>query len=758
MEKIKSLIKNNFTFIKYMFSAGFSFLIDVSLFSIFIFLFKGHIGAFELIATISARIISSVFNYLLNKNKVFSSNKKGKIDRETFIKYAVLVVIQTFVSGITVTLICKNVNLPEHILKIPGETFVKVPVEIILFINNYFIQKYFIFTDNPKRINVPENLKTILFSIAGTFTLITELNRSGIVKSSLTKSSLLMAFLTIFLGVFYKKYHDKFEKSKAFNILSFILSIFMVVGYSYYKVGSAYLVFGNIGFIIISIIKFISYFTLINIALKFVYNLLTEYKINDKVKNNKLVDLFNKHPFLFCCIAMLICYVPYIVAYYPAVMGYDPSNQIREFMGMHTRYMDSVILLDPNVTITNFNPVLHTLLLGGCFKLGHIMGNDNLGLFIYVVIQTIIVITTLSYSIVYMKRQGVGNKLLFIVLGIYCFVPVFPFYTLSTNKDMIFCCFVLLYCLKLYDLIKNKQDVKNYISLFVIMLLVTLTRNNGVYTIVLSLPFTFIWLKDKRKPVLVTLIAVLACYGCYNKVILPAFKISNTSIREMLSVPFQQTARLAKYHPEAFSEKDKEIIDKILIFDTLGERYNPELSDPVKNKYNIYTTNDDLMKYFGVWTKGLTKYPDVYMDSTINNIYGYFYPNTSSWYLYYTYNTKLKEAGFDYHYNSLSGMRDVLSGYGLAYPRIPLIGLFVNIGFVGWVYFFLFTALIRKKLYKYIPFVLPALSFILVCVAGPANTYFRYALPYIMPLPMTVCLLYYEFQTKQSNKRKKLAK
>jgi hypothetical protein len=389
------------------------------------------------------------------------------------------------------------------------------------------------------------------------------------------------------------------------------------------------------------------------------------------------------------------------------------------------------------------------------------MGNDNIGLFIYVIIQSIIVISTLSYSIVYMKKNGVINKLLFIVLGIYCFVPIFPFYTLSTNKDMIFCCFVLLYCLKLFDVIKNEQTTKNYISFFVIMLLVTLTRNNGVYTIVLSLPFAFIWLKEKRKKLFITLCAVLVCYGGYNKVILPAFKISNTSIREMLSVPFQQTARLAKYHPEAFSEEDKKIIDKILIFDTLGERYDSQLSDPVKNKFNIYTTNEDLMKYFGVWSKGLVKYPDVYMDSTISNIYGYFYPNTSSWYLYYSYNPKLKEAGFDYHYNKLGGMRDFLSGYGEVYPKIPLVGLFVNIGFIGWVYFFLFVALITKKAYKYIPVVLPALSFILVCVAGPANTYFRYALPYIMPLPMTVCLLYYEFQTKQvvkRSKRKKLAK
>ena len=74
----------------------------------------------------------------------------------------------------------------------------------------------------------------------------------------------------------------------------------------------------------------------------------------------------------------------------------------------------------------------------------------------------------------------------------------------------------------------------------------------------LSLPFTLIWLKNKRKGIIVCLIGLLLCYFGYNKVLLPAFKISNTSIREVLSIPFQQTARLAKYHDDAFSDEDKE--------------------------------------------------------------------------------------------------------------------------------------------------------------------------------------------------------
>ncbi len=488
-----------------------------------------------------------------------------------------------------------------------------------------------------KIINI--NIINILLAIGTTFTLLFDLSKEKIIEQSIKDTNVLVYLIVgIFILSFYKKYNNKYKNNKVFSILAFILSLFMIIGYSYDKIGSAFFVFGNINFIIISIIKLLCFYKLFNISINIIYNLLCEYKIKDITKKNKLIDMFNAHPFIFCFIVISLCYIPYIIAFYPAVMGYDPSNQILEFMGIHTRYIDSIIPIDPNVTITNFNPVLHTLLLGGCFKIGHTIGNDNLGLFIYTIIQCTILISTLSYSIMYMKKNKVINKLLLIVLGIYSLVPVFPFYAISTNKDTIFCCFILLYCLKLHDLIVNKQSTKDYVIMLLIAIMTTVTRNNGIYTILLSLPFTLIWLKDKRKPIITVICIVFACYIGYNKVVLPAFKISNTSIREMLSIPFQQTARLAKYHPEAFSEKDKEIVDKILEFDTLGERYRPDLSDKVKNKYNIYTTKEDLKKYFGVWAKGLAKYPNVYIDATLNNVYGYFYPDTSKWYLYYKYN------------------------------------------------------------------------------------------------------------------------
>lgn len=595
-------------------------------------------------------------------------------------------------------------------------------------------------------------LKCIVLGILTSMSLIMELSvKKGIVTTRLNNDSFELFVIGALLIWFYYKFSDKKYKNKIIYFLSTMFSLLLIFGYSYDVVGKATLVTGSILLLIISVFKFIAFFNLFNISLNLLYQAILKSNFKETKPVSWLAKKFNEHPFWFSFIAIVICYIPYMIAFYPAIMGYDPANQIKEVMGIHTRYMDSVVLLDPNMTLTNFNPLVHTLILGNCFKLGYNIGNVNLGLFLYSIIQVIVLVSVLSYSIYYMKKEKVPTILLYITLGIYALVPVFPFYAMSTVKDTFFSAFILLYIIKLYDIIKNKQTTKDYVILFFISVLVILFRNNGIYTVMLSMPFLLISLKDKRKPIITVIVCLLACYIGYGKVLLPSLKISNTSVREMLSIPFQQTARVVKYRGDELPEEEKEAIDKILIYDTLAERYEPDLSDAVKNKYNKYATSEELMDYFKVWFNQFFRYPVDYLDATINNVYGYFYPNTSKWYFYHGYNSKLEEAGFDYHYNDMKWLRDGLVGYGNVFPYIPVIGMFLNIGFVVWLYFIILGFLIINKSSKYIPVILPALSLILVCIAGPANTYFRYAQPFIFSLPVVLFLLYKILDKRKRN-------
>lgn len=594
-------------------------------------------------------------------------------------------------------------------------------------------------------------LKTIL-AVVALFINSYSIYKEGFTISSFKVELISLLILSLLLFVFFYKKESKNYISVI--VLSSVFSLFMLFGNSYKMIDSWNLVFGNFKMFLISILMFIGYFIIFKNILSILFDFLSNKNILKKdVKKNKIVKFFDEHPFWASLIVILICWLPYIIAYYPIILSPDPSYQIKQFFGIDTKYSYYNVLIDPNVLITNAHPVLHTLLLGSCLKIGHSIGWDNLGLFIYSIIQITILSTTLAYTIRYMKDLKLPVWFRIIALAIYSLVPIFPFYSMSGVKDVIFSALMIHYVIIIDRIVRNANNRKiGWIKLglsTLLMILVCLFRHNGIYVIVLSFPILFFVDKLNRKRLITIFVILVGFYSCYNNVILPAFKITPGSPREMLSIPFQQTARYVKYHSDEVSEEDKKIIDYLIEYDTLAERYDPELSDDVKNKYNRFATSDDLKAYFGVWFKGLLKHPGTYIEATMNNVYGYFYPNKTNWYIYYKFDKRILQDGFDYHYNGLSSLRNILSSYGNSYQQLPVIGMVTNIAFNVWITFIMTAYLCFRKKYKAIIFLVPTLVSILVCIAGPANTYYRYTLPFIMGMPVMIGMFINYINKKQ---------
>ena len=558
-------------------------------------------------------------------------------------------------------------------------------------------------------------------------------NYSSLLKLGLLENALL------FVGLYF--YYSKRQEGSNlyFSILSGLFTFFMIFGNSYMHLGNALLIFKNVGFFLLSVMMALGYYYLFQSLLNFLFNYLDK-KFVAKKKVSKVFSKFESHPFLISLLVILICWLPYIVSFSPIILSPDPSFQIKQFFGIRTKYADYAILLDENVVLTNHHPVAHTLLLGGCLKFGRMLGSDNFGLFCYSFIQILILSTVLALTISYMKKMKIPLKYRFGVLLIYSLVPMFPLYAMSGVKDVLFSAFTCLYIMLIHNILKRKGEgyrLYHYLAMIILMLLIILFRNNGLHMIILSFPFVILSVKKYWKQFLSVFAVTIICSFGYSKILLPYFHITPGSVREMLSVPFQQTARFVKYHEDDVEKEEREIIDRVLEYETLAERYNPELADPVKNKFNKYATDEDLKKYFTVWFRQFLRSPVTYVD-----VYGFFYPNKTNWYVYYKYDKRIVENGFDYRYNHLDTSRDVLSGFAVAFPQIPILGFISNIGFSVWIIFTLVGYCLYKKWYSTLCIYLPAIILILVCVVGPANTYFRYALPFIMALPFMIsCIL-----------------
>lgn len=128
---MKKLFSKYQTIITYILFSSLSFIVDIVSFSSILFFLKDKI----MISSYLARTISSIFNYIVNKNIVFKNNEKKNI--KSMIMYFLLVIVNITISGTLV----KKIYFFIHY----NATFIKIAIDSLIFIINYFLQKYVIF-------------------------------------------------------------------------------------------------------------------------------------------------------------------------------------------------------------------------------------------------------------------------------------------------------------------------------------------------------------------------------------------------------------------------------------------------------------------------------------------------------------------------------------------------------------------------------------------------------------------------------------
>lgn len=145
-DPVRDSIRIYIIFGKFLFSSLSSSVLDLVLFSFFCTVLKDSSGLpggipYIIGATVFSRIISAVYNFLINYKVVFKS-KAGIMS--TAMKYCLLALCQMFCSAFLVNSIYKLVG--------GWETVVKVPVDVILFFLSFVIQREFVYIKNDKAV------------------------------------------------------------------------------------------------------------------------------------------------------------------------------------------------------------------------------------------------------------------------------------------------------------------------------------------------------------------------------------------------------------------------------------------------------------------------------------------------------------------------------------------------------------------------------------------------------------------------------
>ncbi len=451
-------------------------------------------------------------------------------------------------------------------------------------------------------------------------------------------------------------------------------------------------------------------------------------------------------------LVLLTVYGIYAIAYYPGIFMGDTEDIIYMAYNYHTVIADSVQLISEDVFLVDHHSVLYTLILGFFVKAGRaLFASENIGLFIYTVLQAAFIAWVLAYSLYKLKIYNVSLGVRNIILLFFCLFPWIPKYAVMATKDTLFAGFLVLYLLLLMDIIEQKREkiqVNQMVRIVVYSVLIFLFRKNGLYVVVLSLPFLIMINKKWVKSVCIMIALIFVSKFVYSDVILPQAKIPDGSISAALSIPLQQTARYLNYYGDEVTEEEKAAIDAVADYHELATTYWADRSDWAKAAWHKEAESEDIKKYFVVWGKMLLKHPLTYVAATANNYYGYFYPVVMDLHEFEKSNiggmaSVNSEGYFNFKEtdNKVSVLlRHIYTVFDSALMKLPVINIVCTSALYIWLLIFALVRSILKKDNKLLMLVIPMLMLMLTILAGPCNgnIYHRFTYPITMCIPLII--------------------
>ena len=397
--------------------------------------------------------------------------------------------------------------------------------------------------------------------------------------------------------------------------------------------------------------------------------------------------------------------------------------------------------------------------MGIFIKIGKWINNDYLGIFLYVLFQTFVMISALVYMLRFVHELTKNKTIIYIALAFFALYPTWGMMVESVIKDTLYTAFFILFTTMFAQIVMDKEEkTKDRMFLFkffLSMIGICFWRNNGIYVVIISFIVLLIskTMKSYKKSVAFMLALIMLLYYGMNAWVYPMLNVQKGSTREMLSLPFQQTARYLRDNPQDVTEDEKKIISAVLDYEKIPELYNPNIADYARNTFRENSTSEELKKYFIVWFKMFCRHPETYFKATLNNTYNYYYfkdmRNFMSEYQNYTAwdinELAIEENKFEFTNNC----KAILETYLEVINRIPFVNHLGRCGLFTWVVLIAFALMFRRKEFAGMILCVPLFVAILICIASPVNGLQRYMWCVMGTIWVPVAALFSRKQTKE---------
>lgn len=561
------------------------------------------------------------------------------------------------------------------------------------------------------------------------------------------KSLIATILLIVFYRIGIKRYDKELPYRKGFLVFSFLLACIWLMAESFRIDNSLSHIKESSGQIVKSVIYLTGamFFIYEGIAL---FNYLIEHKtFLLKKSGSRIIQFADRNIMAVVSVALLLFWSVSVITAYPANMCSDAWVQISQFWGLSA--------------FTTHHPPMYALLTGFFTWIGYSFGNANVGLFLFILFQSVVYAAIIGYSFVLLKKIKAPGWLMGIYFVIAAITPHYVNGVSLVLKDNLYSiCLVLFTVESIYALTDTDEFLAkpyHYVLSFISIISVIWFRNNGKYILypLFAVVIIILFVKRKafKKQTLIRMTALILgsviIATAVNSSVIRIYNIQPGSRAEMFSLPFQQTARTVAEHGDEITAAERESINAVLKYDELAENYNPLMSDPIKSRTQPGVGAKAVLNYLLTWVKMFFKYPVSYISATVNQNYILVYPFQENATVYLKFNGVYEDImndlrakiGLEEVTTFESPKEDILYWDYLLFSS-PVTGLLSHC--VIYVIVLLVTLIlaVSKRKYKYLIAALPALLSVGIVILSPfiINSP-RYAFPVVYSVP--VLLAYY---------------
>ncbi len=585
-------------------------------------------------------------------------------------------------------------------------------------------------------------------------------------KESMVNFDISLLFLTLFIAYFYYKVLDleklKLREKIYLVFVALVFSCINIIGKNLSIDNSLRSLTSTNAQIVKSVLFMLGYTCLNYGALLFIMHLIQmisndknsrgNNKKNDSKSREVVKKFLNKHYIIISGLVILLLWIPKMIIYYPGVASGDTVDSLAQFFNIKSMCWSAraINLVNDNIIINKHHSVFFTMLLGIFVSLGKEIYSYKLGMFLFIIFQTILTLIAFLFLIKSMKKNNIPSLVIAFSVIFIGGSSIISSYVIAAIKDTIGACFILTYNILLLSIIvdgdKFFKNITQQIFFAFSLLIILLIKSNSLFIVGVSSFSLLIYLFKKSrewmKKMIIVLLVPIGIFFVYDKVILPYFEVTGTNKKESYSIPFMQISRLAHNNETAITEEDQEIIDKVLSYSAVKNSYDPELADGVKNTFKKDVTDKEFNDFWKVYFKYLKKYPRVYIAGFVNSTYAYIYPNAgeTKGLLEIDYRIGEKTKFKLVNLTEFSDFRLIMECFDEIKTKLPIFSLFNHVAYYDWFLLLSMILIIIKRRYKYL---IPMMSLFAIFVSSmisPVNGSFRYILAIVLCMPLILSI------------------